>query len=333
MQYRNEIINVGPEEAMTRLFAGVLVVAAMVATGSVLAAEPSIAPSGAKPAGSSPTVGTVHASPPALTATDVHAFLDGLVPYAIHRGDVAGATIVVVKDQHILFAQGYGFADLKTRAPVIADKTLFRPGSVSKLFTWTAVMQLVEQGRLDLDKDVNTYLDFKVPEKFGRPITLRNIMTHTAGFEEVVSDTLIEKADKLYPLHDYLVKHMPERIFPPGKVVAYSNYATAMAGYIVQRVSGERYEQYIDDHIFKPLGMTNSTFFQLPPLALLKNVATGYKQASDGKPIPYEIVEPAPAGSLASTATDMARFMMAHLNGGAYGSARILKPETEREMQ
>jgi CubicO group peptidase (beta-lactamase class C family) len=263
----------------------------------------------------------------ALTADDLHTFFDGMVPYALHRADIAGATFAVVKDGKLLFAQGYGYADLKTKAPVIADKTEFRPGSISKLFTWTSVMQLVQEHKLDLDADINTYLDFKVPDKFGKPITLRNIMTHSAGFEETVTDLFMQKASQQYPLRKYLIDHMPTRIFPPGKVVAYSNYATTLAGYIVQRVSGEPFDQYVADHIFKPLGMDHSSFVQLPPPAILDNMAKG-----DGKPQPYEIVEAAPAGALASTATDMARFMIAQLENGSYNGAQILKPETVKEM-
>ncbi|HWA92186.1 MAG TPA: serine hydrolase domain-containing protein [Rhizomicrobium sp.] len=264
----------------------------------------------------------------ALTADDLHAFLDGLVPYALHRGDMAGATVAVVKDGQLIFAQGYGYADLKTKKPVVADETLFRPGSVSKLFTWTSVMQLVEQGKLDLDKDVNTYLDFKIPDKFGAPITLRNIMTHSAGFEESVTDTFVEKPEQQYPLRDYLIKRMPERIFPPGKVVAYSNFATTIAGYIVQRVSGEKFEDYVANHIFKPLGMEHASFNQPLPPALLKNMAVGYKQASDPTPVPFEVVQASPAGALSATATDMAKFMIAHLHDGA----GLLKPETAKAM-
>jgi CubicO group peptidase (beta-lactamase class C family) len=318
---------------MRRTFVTGLLLAACVGVAS--AQEPSTGPA---PLPAQPTP-TVQVAPPSgtteahqMTAEDLRTFFDGMMPYALHREDIAGATLAVVKDGQIVFAQGYGYADLKTRKPVVADRTLFRPGSVSKLFTWTAVMQLVEQGKLDLDKDVNAYLDFKVPEAFGQPITLRNIMTHTAGFEESVSELFLQKPEQQYPIGQYLQKHMPKRIFPPGKVVAYSNYATTLAGYIVQRVSGEEFTAYVANHIFKPLKMNNSTFVQLPPKALLDNMAKGYKQASDPKPQPYEIVEAAPAGSLASTATDMARFMMAHLNGGEYDGARILKPETVKEM-
>jgi len=322
---------------MKKILAGCSVLLALGMTAA-LAAQPSTGPAPLPPTATAPAVQTV--APPAaktgaheMTTEDLQAFFDGMVPYALHSADIAGATFAIVKDGKIIFAQGYGYADIKTKKPVIADQTLFRPGSVSKLFTWTSVMQLVEQHKLDLDADVNTYLDFKIPEAFGKPITLRNIMTHTAGFEETLSELFLQKADQQYPIGEYLQKHMPKRIFPPGKVVAYSNYATTLAGYIVQRVSGEEFTDYVANHIFKPLGMNNSTFKQLPPPDLLKNVATGYKQASDPTPVPFEVVEAAPAGSLSSTATDMARFMMAHLDGGQYDGARILKPETVKEMQ
>src|SRR4029078_5035279 len=121
-------------------------------------------------------------------ATDLEAFLDGLVPLQLKANDIAGATVAVVKNGEVFFARGYGDADVKQKRPVSAQETLFRPGSISKLFTWTAIMQLFEQGKLDLDRDVNEELDFKIPDAFGKPITLKNIMTHTPGFEEQVKD-------------------------------------------------------------------------------------------------------------------------------------------------
>ncbi|MBA4183064.1 MAG: beta-lactamase family protein [Acidobacteria bacterium] len=190
-----------------------------------------------------------------LTASDVEAFLDGIVPLQLEQQDIAGATVAIVKDGKILFAKGYGYADVKNKKPVSAEETLFRPGSVSKLFTWTAVMQLAEQGKLDLDRDVNEYLDFKIPEAFGQPITLKNILTHTAGFEEQLKDFFA--ADKTNPnLGEYVKTHLPKRIFPSGTTPAYSNYATTLAGYIVERVSGQPFTEYVEQHIFKPLGMT-----------------------------------------------------------------------------
>ena len=195
-----------------------------------------------------------------LTAADVETFLDGIVPLQLDREDIAGATVAVVKDGKPLFTKGYGYADVKNKKPVTAE-TLFRPGSVSKLFTWTAVMQLVEQGKLDLGKDVNEYLDFKIPEAFGQPISLKNILTHTTGFEQQWKDLFA--ADKRSPnLRDYLKTHSPKRIFAPGTTSAYSNYATMLAGYVVERVSGQPFNDYIQQNIFKPLGMTHSTFAQ-----------------------------------------------------------------------
>jgi len=261
-----------------------------------------------------------------LTATDVETFLDGFVPLQLEQDDIAGATIAIVKDGHLLFAKGYGYANVEKQQPVVADATLFRPGSISKLFTWTAVMQLAEQKKVDLDRDVNAYLDFKIPEAFGKPITLKNLLTHTPGFEEVIKDLFVD-VSKPVDLGQYLKTHIPRRIYPPGTVSAYSNYGAALAGYIVQRVSGRPFDQYIDENIFKPLGMNHSTFDQPLPKSLAAQMSNGYRRASEG-PQPFEIVGPAPAGSLSSTATDMARFMTAHLQGGQYDGARILRPET-----
>jgi CubicO group peptidase (beta-lactamase class C family) len=279
-----------------------------------------------------PATADTPAAPPALTPPDVAAFLDGIVPYAIHRGNIAGATVAVVANGQIIFAQGYGFADMKSRQPVIADQTLFRPGSVSKTFTWTAVMQQVQAGKLDLDRDINDYLDFRIPEKFGKPITLRNLMTHTPGFEDTFDQSFVNTAGELAPYRDYLVRHIPAEIFPPGKVVAYSNYGAMLAGYIVQRVSGEPFDQYVAHHIFQPLGMDHSTFEQPLPAALARDMSQGYVTASDSKPGPFEYVEVAPAGSLSATATDMAHFMIAQLEGGSYGGNSILDAATTRLM-
>ena len=265
-----------------------------------------------------------------MTATDVETFLDGIMPLQLDREDVAGATIAVVKDGKLLFAKGYGYADYEKKKPVSAEETLFRPGSVSKLFTWTAVMQLVEQGKLDLDHDVNDYLDFKIPEAFGKPITLKNILTHTPGFEEQIKD-LFTYGSESPNVGAYLKTHIPGRIYPPGTIPAYSNYGATLAGYIVERISGRPFNDYVAENIFKPLGMTHSTFVQPLPSALSSFMSNGYRQASDG-PKPFEVINPAPAGSLSSTATDMARFMMAHLQDGQLGDVRILRTETARLM-
>ncbi|MBO9718235.1 MAG: beta-lactamase family protein [Pseudoxanthomonas sp.] len=302
------------------------------------AQEPSIPPVAAKPVAPAtpavvdPAAVAVTPGAPVLTREDAEAWLDGFMPYALAAGDVAGAVVVVVKDGQILVQKGYGYANLAERIPVDPERTLFRPGSVSKLFTWTAVMQLVEQGKLDLDADLNQYIDFRVPPRDGKPITLRQVMTHTTGFEEQIRGLITSDQGEITPLAEALKHWVPERIHTPGTTPAYSNYATAIAGYIVQRVSGMPFDDYIERNIFQPLGMDSSSFRQPLPPALLARMSNGYAKASEGEPKPYEFISLAPAGSLASSGTDMARFMIAHLQDGAFGDARILKAETAQKM-
>lgn len=267
-----------------------------------------------------------------LTPEDLEAWLDGFLPYALASGDVAGAVVVVVKDGATLLQKGYGYADVAARKPVDPATTLFRTGSVSKLTTWTAVMQLVEQGKLDLDADVNGYLDFEIPARAGQPITLRNILTHTPGFEERVKDLIVPEGRPFLPLEVYLKKWVPTRIFAPGTTPAYSNYATSLAGYIVARVSGLSYDEYVEQHILEPLGMRYATFRQPLPEHLREFMANGYARASSGQAKPFEMVLSAPAGSQSASGADMARFMIAHLQKGAFGEARILQAETAERM-
>jgi CubicO group peptidase (beta-lactamase class C family) len=270
-------------------------------------------------------------TPHTLDKADLEAWLDGFVPYAIQSGDIGGGVIAVVKDGELLLAKGYGYSDVASHTPVDPERTLFRPGSVSKLFTWTAVMQMVEQGKLDLDRDVNTYLDFRIPDRADGPITLRNIMTHTPGFEEQIKSLIIADPKDLRPLADYVRNSTPTRIFKAGSTPAYSNYATALAGHLVERVSGQSFDDYLDNNIFKPLGMTHSSFRQPLPAQLVADAGKGYRVASEPAK-PYEYILPAPAGSLASTATDMAKFMIAHLQDGEYNGQRILQAKTAEQM-
>jgi CubicO group peptidase (beta-lactamase class C family) len=285
-----------------------------------------------------PAATTAPAEPPApaagthaLSRDDVQTWLDGYMPYALARGDVAGAVVVVVKDGQVLLQKGYGYSDVAARKPVDPASTLFRPGSVSKLFTWTAVMQQVEQGKINLDQDINSYLDFKIPPYQGKPVTMRNLMTHTAGFEEAVRNLIAAVPTPEIPLEHYLRSNIPIRIFPPGQMPAYSNYGAALAGYVVQRVSGEKFAAYIAQHIFKPLGMQHASFEQPLPLSLRPFISKGYNLGS-GEPQAFEIVQPAPAGSSSISGDDMAKFMIAHLQDGAYDGQRILRAPTAREM-
>jgi CubicO group peptidase (beta-lactamase class C family) len=266
-----------------------------------------------------------------LTAADAEAWLDGLFPYGLKKNNLAGAVVVVVKDGRILVAKGYGYADVAAKKPVAPASTLFRPGSISKTFTWTAVMQLVEQGKLDLDQDVDKYLDFSIPPRDGKPITLRELMTHTPGFEETAKNLFAADPASLMSNEAWLKEWIPERIYPPGEVPAYSNYGAALAGYIVQRVSGQPFDVYIEQHIFQPLGMQHATFRQPLPQPLKADMARSYAQAS-APPRPFELIPAAPAGGMSVSGEDMARFMIAHLQDGRYGDAQILRPETAKQM-
>jgi len=264
-----------------------------------------------------------------LTMTDLEPWLDGMMNYAISSADIAGGVVVVVKDGEVLVERGYGFRDVARRLPMDPRSTLIRPGSISKLFTWTAVMQQVEQGRLDLDVDVNRYLDFQIPARAGKPITLRQIMTHTAGFEESLRD--LGGPEPPASLGAYLRSHLPKRIYPPGAIPAYSNYATALAGYIVARVSAQSFEGYMDQQVLRPLDMVHSSFRQPVPAELAPALSNGYRLGS-GAPQFFEYISAGPAGSLSSTADDMGHFMIAHLQDGVYRGKQILQPSTAKAM-
>ncbi|MGN6375650.1 MAG: serine hydrolase [Sphingomonas sp.] len=262
-----------------------------------------------------------------LTKQDVDTWLDGLMPYGLQRADAAGAVVVVVKDGQLLTARGYGYADVAHRVRVDPDRTMFRVGSDSKLFTWTAVMQLVQAGKIDLDADINRYLDFKIPPRFGKPITMRDLMTHRAGFEETLKNLIHVDPAGMRSLRHAVSDWVPTRLYPPGTQPAYSNYGCTLAGYIVQRVSGEKFDDYIARHILAPLGMAHSTFVQPLPARFRPFMSKGYATA-DEDPQPFELVDAAPAGAFSTTGPDMARFMIAHLNQGG----PLLDPATARLM-
>jgi CubicO group peptidase (beta-lactamase class C family)/cytochrome b561 len=233
-----------------------------------------------------------------------------------------------MKDGNVLLQKGYGYADVKSKKPVDPASTIFRLASISKLFTWVSVMQLEEQGKLNLDADVNQYLDFPIRPAFNKPVTLRNLMTHTAGFEETIDDIIITNPKQALSLRDFLIANQPMRIYPPGEIPAYSNYGVGLASYIVQRTSGEPFEQYVQEHIFSPLGMTHSSFYQPLQKSLANLPSQGYRSNTTKPAVGFEIFNPVGAGGISSSAGDMGRFGQALLNGGELDGKRILKPET-----
>lgn len=282
------------------------------------------------------TVRSAAAQSPASGPTDpaeLEAFLDGLMTAQMKTHHVAGAVVAVVKDGNLLFSKGYGYADLEQSVPVDPARTLFRLGSVSKLFVWTAVMQQVEQGNLELDRDINDYLDFTIPNSYPEPITLNHLLTHTPGFEDMGQDLFKLDFTEMRPLDEYLKTHIPARVFAPGTIGAYSNYGTALAGYIVARVSGLPFDEYVEQNIFTPLEMEHSTFRQPLPENLAPDMSTGYNFVSGGYlEGGFEYVQAYPAGSLSAAANDLTRFMIAHLQNGTYGANRILEEATTQQM-
>ena len=271
---------------------------------------------------------------------EMELFMDSLLKKQMEEYHIAGAAVSVVKDGKLFFAKGYGYADLENKIPVDPEQTVFKIGSVTKLFTWTAVMQLVEQGKLDLDADINTYLDFHIPDTYPQPITLKHLLTHTAGFEDLHLDMVKLKSDELLLPREWLISHMPGRVRPPGECAAYSNYGAALAGYIVARVSGQTYSQYVQEHILNPLDMKSSTAQWSTPLDLRARESIGYMY-DDGAflvfPNLISQVDLFPAGIIRASVNDMARFMIAHLQDGRYSDtsiteARILKEATAQEM-
>lgn len=271
---------------------------------------------------------------------EMEAFLDELLERQMEEYHIAGAAVSVVKDGQLFFAKGYGYADLENKIPVDPEKTVFRIGSVTKLFTATAVMQLAEQGKLDLDADINTYLDFRIPETYPQPITFKHLLTHTSGFEDRFFELMVLDPDDLIPAREWLVTHMPARVRLPGEYAAYANYNTSLAGYIVARLSGQPYDQYIQENILNPLGMVHTSAQTPVPLDLRAHTSVGYSYV-DGAFQPYpEYIGQAgmvPGGGMVASATDIARFMIAHLQNGRYidaniAEARIIKETTAQQM-
>jgi len=269
---------------------------------------------------------------------ELEAFLDELMAKDMEENHIAGAAVAIVKDGELFFAKGYGYADLENKIPVDPEETLFNIGSIGKTFTWAAVMQLAEQGKLDLDADVNTYLDFRIPDTYPQPITLKHLLTHTTGFDERWAGSVVTDESDIVPVRKWLISHMAKRVRPPGESVAYSNYNAMLAGYIIERVSGQPYGQYIQDHILAPLGMAHSSAQEPLPAALRPSV--GYTYADGAFRVsPEYIAQPAlmPSGGHQASVTDMARYMIAHLQDGRYSDAtipevRILKEATAQQM-
>lgn len=263
---------------------------------------------------------------------EVEMFIDGFFNRKDVKQALAGAVVVVVHRDNALLKKGYGYSDTERLTPVDPDNTLFRLASISKTFTATAVMQLAEQNKVDLDRDISGYLnDMNIPNRSGATLTLKHLMTHTSGFDNTEAAADEGEPQDVYGLDAFVKDNIPTVIRKPGEAFRYDNYAYNLMGYIVQNVTGQPFEKVIADRIFAPLGMKNSYFVLTPDIQ--KRLATPHDGA--GQPLPQYATFPnnSPDGGLMSTGADMARFMIAKLNGGKLGDSAILNKRSVQEMQ
>lgn len=271
-----------------------------------------------------------------INAHSLAFFFDEKVPVIMEEYHLAGVSLGVADKSGTLFEKGYGFSSLESKKKVEADTTLFRAGSVTKLFVWTSIMQLEQEGLLSLDDPVNQYLDFSIPDNFEEPIRIIDLMNHTPGFEDRIFGLFVSDERDLKSLRE-VVMDVPGRIRSPGVEVSYSNYGAMLAAYIVQRITGERFEDYVRTHIMDPLKMKSSTLEQSSANemfnALSHRISVGYSYGGDFSAMGFEYVQGAPAGSLSTTTTDMLRFLRAHLRAGELDGRRILSEETVMKMR
>jgi CubicO group peptidase (beta-lactamase class C family) len=260
---------------------------------------------------------------------ELEAWMDQFLADYLKRSS-ASLGFVLVKDGKIFFQKGYGYADAEKKTPVVPDQTLFYAASVSKLVTATAVMQLIEQEKLKPDADVNTYLKrFQLENNYPAPITVANLLTHTSGIDDSFIVGSVDRPSDLVSLGDFFTKNPPRRGRAPGEQIVYSNMGMAFAGYLVEAVSGVSFYDYVEQNLFRPLGMEHSSFRRPFPSSLAPFVATA---GIGGQPPDKTAIQAYPAESLVSTVTDMGHFMIAHLEGGKFGDGRILSEESVREM-
>jgi len=266
-----------------------------------------------------------------ITPQAVEGFMNRFASVYMKDYDVPGFEFVMVKDGEVFFSKGYGYADVEKQVPFDPDHTIVRGGSIVKTVTALAVMQLVEQGKLDLDADVNQYLThFKIPDTYDQPVTIRELLHYTAGFDTRFIGIRVESADEILPLSDYLAQHLTDRVRPPGEVRSYNDFEIALAGLLVEDVSGMPYDQYAQEHIFEPLGMDSTSIYL--PKADERSVALGYR--SDGQPYPlnYYYLNDAAGAGFNTTASDLARYMIMHLENGKYDNVQLLSEESAKEL-
>lgn len=264
--------------------------------------------------------------------SDIKAWIDAQFEEGMDSFNIPGATFILMQGDSILHMKGYGIADIENNTPVNGELSIFGIASISKTFVGIAIMQLLEEGKLQLDQDINKYLKtFQIKYKFGNPVTIKQLLTHTAGFDERNIGRTVRRQDEVIPLAQYLQKRMPPQIRPADEALTYSNHSYALLGLIVEEVSDLPFEEYIRQKILNPLGMNSSDFMFQPKLK--ENYVTSYLQ-KDSLLIPYKrdfnLIYP--AGSMNSTASDMGTYISMYLNKGTYKGVQILDSTTVKQM-
>jgi len=264
---------------------------------------------------------------------ELEALLDPIFAERMEKLHIPGAVISIVKDGKVFFTKGYGVADIDKKTPVIPDKTIFRIGSITKVFTATAVMQMADRGKINLNADVNKYLTGeKVPNTFSQPITFASLLTHTSGLDEISPGRRTADESKIIPLGEFLKTRIVRRV-PPGEVISYSTYNPALAALAVEQITETPFKVYLQNNIFEPLGMNHTSITDVKK-EYKQDLATGYEYTENKyQPLPFQWFHTYPASDINSTATDMARFMIANLQHGTIDGKRILSEKAAREMQ
>ena len=277
-----------------------------------------------------PAPGTSRPALP-IKATELASFINPIIKAQLEKEKIPGAVFVLVQNGKILYQHGYGFADLERRKRVDPFTTIWRIGSISKVFTATATVQLADRGRFRLTDDVNRYLTrFKVPATFTEPVRFWHLLTHTAGFDEIRPGTRAATERELLSLGDFLAPKLV-RLRPPGRVISYSTYGISLAGYLIEQTSGVGFETYLRQNIWAPLAMRRTNIDV--PQRLRDDLAKGYELDNGAnQPANWEWYHSTPASSINSTAVDMAQFIIAVLQHGRYEKTRILSEAAGRDL-
>ncbi len=280
----------------------------------------------------SPTATAQPAIPPSDSYLEIARRLEPWIAAEIEQKRVPALSIALVDDQKIVWARGFGFADVAQKVPATAE-TVYRVGSVSKLLTDLTVMQRVEQGKIDLDKPVSEYVpEFAPKNPFKTAITLRQLMSHRSGL--VREPPVGHYFDPAPPSLERVVRSLATTtlVFEPGTRTKYSNAGITVVGAVIEKIGKEPFATAIDRALFRPLGMSRSSFQPGPELS--SQLAHGMMWTYDGQTVatPTFLLGTGPAGNLVSSVVDLGRFLSFLFASGASPQGNLIKPETLRAM-